>query len=180
MQRQMLATSALVTMAADTAATASKEPTMVAKLSIKTMGAEGVIAKLYDERVPLVRFLGVATGIKVAEGQDGSPVFGLKGMFRGKNIKTGQEFVSGVCYLPAGIGDAYIETLQAALEADKSASMRVGVDVFAVKATNKAGYSFEADSIIPMSIADPLRELMEAGAKAALPALPKPTDEKAK
>lgn len=141
-------------------ATAAVEPTIVPKLSIKTMEANGAIVLATKTRTPLVRVQGIANGIKVATGNDGAPVFGLSGIFRGTNIQTGKVYQSGVLYLPAGIGEMFISPLELALADDKRASMRLALDLFAVESTNKAGYSFEAESLIAgvNTIADLVKE----------------------
>jgi len=147
--------------------------TILPKMSIKTLGANGAVVLVTKTKTPLVRIKGIARGIKVANGNDGSPVFGMTGQFIGLNIADGTEFESGVLYLPGGINEMFLSPLEAALNEDKSATIKFALDLFAVPATNKAGYSFEAASLIAATNVDPFAEMSAEADKTAIPAMPK-------
>lgn len=149
------------------------------KMSIKTLGANPKAASVNLEkekakRVPMVRIMGIARGIKAAVGNDGDPVFGLTGQFEGVNIETGETAQSGVLYLPSGIQELIQDPLESAINAgDKTAAVQFAVDLYAVSATNKAGYSFEADNLAAPEREDPFAALRTALEGKKLPALPK-------
>ncbi len=147
--------------------------TILPKMSIKTLGANGAIVLVTKAKTPLCRIKGIARGIKVANGNDGTPVFGMTGQFIGLNIATGEVFDSGVIYLPAGINEMFLTPLEAALAEDAKASVRFALDLFAVPSTNKAGYSFEAASLIEASTIDPFAEMSAEADKVELPTMPK-------
>lgn len=151
------------------------------KMSIKTLGANPKSAVVNFEKgepakkVPLVRIMGVARNIKAAVGNDGDPVFGLTGQFEGVDIATGEVAQSGVLYLPSGIQELIQEPLEAAIaEGDKTAAVTFALDIFAVSATNKAGYSFEADNLASPEREDPFAALRAEIKDKSLPKLPAP------
>ena len=147
------------------------------KISVKTVGADGAAAKVYKKDVPLMRVWGQARNIKATTGNDGSPVFGLTGAFRATNIAEKKEFASAVLYLPGGILEMILDPLEQILNGDDKAAKQNGVefafDIFSLPATNKAGYTFKAASLIESRQTDPLAAMTEALGKQALPALPK-------
>jgi hypothetical protein len=156
-----------------TAATApSADINLVPKLSIKTLGcnpkeatvAEGQPAK----RVFMCRIMGIARNVKGAVGQDGDPVFGLTGQFEGTNNK-GVTMSSGVCYLPSGIQEMIQDPLEALIATDKTAAITFTMDLFAVTAGNKAGYSFAAELISDAQREDPFAALRASAAHKPLP-----------
>lgn len=157
---------------------------IISKISLKTVGGNPALAKALETKVPMMRVFGTARNIKTAVGQNGDPVFGLAGQFKAINMQDGKEFTSGVCYLPAGIQELIQEPLEAALSAENSrgAAVEFALDVFAIPSTNKAGYSFSAESLKEVSSDDPMERIQkELSAKALpkFPALPKPDTDKA-
>lgn len=179
------------------APTPATAPEFVAKLSVKTMGCNAKLATVGEgeaaKRIPMIRIMGIAGGIKVAEGQDGDPVFGLTGQFEGVNIANGKVYRSGVCYLPAGIQELIQDPLEQEIDdaaGGKSTGeggveivrakravqpIRFAFDIFAVTATNKAGYSFAATEVgsNPTRV-DPFAEMRQVAQTVELPKLPAP------
>lgn len=171
---------------------------LVQKLSSKAMGwnrnAIGTaVTKVppANGRVLLGRIACLVSGIKTSVNpQTGEIMTGLKGNFRGvptkpgtdeKTVYTlgGEEVTSGVCYLPSGIQSMIEGALADAQEKDKSATVRVVLDLYAIPASNAAGYSFDADTIEEPTTDDPLSALLkEAEGNKALPAPPKAHVEK--
>jgi len=138
-------------------------------------------------RVPLGRIVGIVSGLKQTVNNDtGEVQNGLKGQFRGistrndageilaikDNAPQGVTVTAGVCYLPGGIQEMIEGALAAAQETDPRATVHFGIDLFAIPATNKAGYSFDADNLVDAAEADPLDALLSSAAAtvAALPA----------
>lgn len=130
-------------------------------------------------RVELGTFVGIVNGLRqTVNGDTGEIQNGLKGQFRGVSslgTDSGKEIgknnppltvTAGVCYLPGGIQDMIEGTLAVAKEADANATVRFGVKLFAIPATNKAGYSFDADTLLETQEADPLDMLLEAASSA--------------
>lgn len=149
------------------------------KMSVKTLGANPKKAAAGDNlRIPLIRVLGVASGIKAATDARGDPVFGLTGQFEGTNIETGETAQSGVLYLPGGIQELLQGPLETAIADDKNARIQFAYDIFAVSASNPAGYSFEAENLIEVEREDPFAAMRAELATKSLPKLPAPAKAK--
>ncbi len=137
------------------------------KMSIKTLGGNpNLAAKGENEpakRVLMCRVFGEARGIKAATGNNGDPVFGLTGQFTGINAADGKEYQSGVLYLPSGVQELIQDTLEKEInDGNAKAVVEFALDLFAVSATNKAGYSFAAESPIPPTKSDAQARLAAA------------------
>lgn len=155
---------------------------LVGKLTPKALGWDrnkigSEVAKVPADggKVLLGRFAGIVAGLRQTVNNDTQEVqSGLKGNFRGISSIDKSEVTSGVCYLPGGIQDMIEGALAAAKEADAKATVNFAIDLFAIPATNKAGYSFKADNIVAPNAADPLAMLLEQAEQnskaAALPA----------
>lgn len=142
---------------------------------------------------------GIVSGLRqTVNNETGDIQTGLKGNFRGvstltakvieKNadgtdkMKDGKPVVrdtgtpievrSGVCYLPAGLQDMIEGSLAQAQEHDPKATVSFALDLYAIKDTNKAGYTFRAETLVQPDERDPLDMLMDQAndARAALPA----------
>jgi len=166
------------------------------KLTAKTLGWDRnrigtEVAKVPAQggRVELGTIVGIVSGLRQTVSNDtGEIQNGLKGQFRGVSslgTDSGKEIsdanpaatvTAGVCYLPGGIQEMLEGALAQAKEADASATVRFGIKLYAIPATNKAGYSFDADNLIEAAESDPLGDLLElAGAPVAeTPALEAP------
>lgn len=132
-------------------------------------------------KVLIGRIVGIVSGFKeTINGDTGEVQRGLKGNFRGISSKTIEDehitVTSGVCYLPGGIQEMIEGAFVAARETDAKATVNFAIDLFGIPATNKAGYSFKADNIVPATVTDPLAALLEQAEDNA-PLLPAPTDE---
>lgn len=153
------------------------EKELLPKISVKTVGADGAIAKVTKTKTPLMRIIGVARNIKSATGQNGDPVFGLTGQFEATNIRDGKVYNSAVCYLPNGILELVMDPLEAVLNGEdrvaKSQGIQFAMDIFAVPDSNKSGYTFTAAMISEALQADPLEALKATIGQAALPKMPK-------
>ena len=150
-------------------------------------------------RVFIGRIVGNVTGLHQSMNDEtGEVQTGLKGNFRG--ISSLNEFVpetnakgepkkdakgetimkdsgapvtmtAGRCYLPGGIQDmiegAYADANKGD---DKGNSVSFAVDLYAIPATNKAGYSYDADTVTEANQVDPLDLLLQSAA--AIRAIP--------
>lgn len=89
-------------------------------------------------------------------------------------IDTGNAIVvtSGVAYLPGGLQPMIEAALAEAQATDPKASVRFGIDLFGIPAQNKAGYSFDGETLIDATEVDPLAEMLETAA--SMKALPAP------
>jgi hypothetical protein len=143
-----------------------------------------------DTTVPrkLATIVGIVSGLRQTINQEtGDVQSGLKGNFRGistlnekvivKNDDGSDKTVdgkpvyedtgnpisitSGVCYLPGGIQDMIEGALAKAKEGDPKATVSFGIDLYALKDTNKAGYTFRAETKVDTSQRDPLDILMD-------------------
>ena len=153
----------------------NKTENVLTKMSLKTLGCQPAQAKVDQNTVAMARIIGVARGIKTAVGQNGDTVYGLTGNFKGTCIKSGKEYISGVCYLPGGVHELILDPLDAMIaDGDKAAAVNFAFDIFAVPAANPAGYSFTAVNLAPASRADPFAEITSAIAGHKLPVLTAP------
>jgi hypothetical protein len=163
------------------------------------------IGKIGDQdRIRLGRFAGIVSGLRTTVNDDtGEVQYGLRGQFRGVSAKLEQVPVlnkdgspkkdnkgepvlqdggpitvtSGVCYLPGGMQDMIMGALAAAQEADAKATVQFALDLYGIRAANKAGYSFVAENLIEAEEADPLDMLLSLAGDAATKALPAPEGE---
>jgi len=78
------------------------------------------------KRHPLYRVVGITTGMKTGEGDNG-PWTALTGMFIATNIVTGETHESAVAFLPTYITEIYA----GGLAMEGVTSVNVGVDVYA-------------------------------------------------
>ncbi len=165
------------------------------KLTAKALGWDRIAIGSETKKVPaeggrvhLGRIVGIASGLKqTINGDTGEIQNGLKGQFRGLSTRddkgvilegpTGVTVTAGVCYLPGGIQEMIEGALAAAQESDARATVQFAIDLFAIPATNKAGYSFDAENLVEASEADPLDALLTSAATIAAAALPAPEGE---
>lgn len=89
----------------------------------------------------------------------------IVGQFEGipsEPLKDGDDVItaiqSGVLYLPSGIH----ERVASVLKGDDAPSVEFAIELYTVKATNPAGYSWEAREVIKSTAADPLTKMREA------------------
>jgi hypothetical protein len=143
---------------------------LVGKLSPKAIGWDRnrigtEVAKVPADggKVLLGRIVGMISGLKqTVNNETGDIQTGLKGNFRGISSVDGLAAVtSGVCYLPGGIQEMLEGALASAKENDAKATVTFAIDLFAIPATNKAGYSFKAENIVEAEASDPLAMLLE-------------------
>lgn len=161
-----------------------------------------------DTTVPqrLATIVGIVSGLRqTVNNETGDIQTGLKGNFKGVStlnvfvpekddkgndvMKDGKpvmrdtgekiEVRSGVCYLPGGIQEMIEGELARVREHDPKATVSFGIDLFALKDTNKAGYTFKAETRVETAERDPLDMLMNAATGAAALPAPETTDEAA-
>lgn len=152
-----------------------------------------------NDRVLLGRIAGIVSGIRLTANDDtGEVQTGLKGQFRGISSKLEQvpakskdgsekkdnkgnpvmedggpiTVNSGVCYLPGGIQALIEGAYNEASKDDNKASVNFAIDLYGVRANNKAGYSFVAENLVEPVEADPLDMLLKSADGPALLAAP--------
>lgn len=146
---------------------------IVAKLSVKAVGAKPEIAKINDKETDLCLFMGIARGLVVKTGKNDDPVLALVGDFEGTNLTTGEVLQSGVLYLPSGIAEMYTSKL----EGDSPAPIKFAVKISSFPAANPIGYSYKATPVVQAADSDPLAELRAQMQQAMLPPPETPKDE---
>lgn len=157
---------------------ANASQNVLTKLTLKTMKCKPARAKVDEATVPMARIVGVARGIKPAVGTNGDTTYGLTGNFKGTNIETGEDFFSGVLFLPGGIHEMILDPLDELLanETTKAgAALNFAFDIFARPADNPAGYEYTAHNLAPAARADPFAEINTLIEGKALPKLAAPT-----
>lgn len=142
---------------------------LVGKLTPRTLGwdrnrigTEVAKVPMDGGKVLLGRIVGIVSGLKqTIDKETGDISSGLKGNFKGiSSLDEKPPVNSGVCYLPGGIQEMLEGSLAQAKENDSKATVRFAIDLFAIPATNKAGYSFKADNIVEASETNPLDDLL--------------------
>jgi hypothetical protein len=157
-------------------------------------------------RVFIGRIVGNVAGLhETMDDQTGEVQTGLKGNFKGVSslnefvpkmdgesvvtdkagvivmVDTGKQITmtAGRCYLPSGIQDMIEGVYKEARQSDANATVSFGVDLYAIPSANKAGYSYDADTVTEAATSDPLDNLLAAAAniKALPSAIVKPSDE---
>lgn len=130
------------------------EVTLISKISMRTIKA--LPARLASEEgTPIAVIFGMASGIKeVVDKVRGDVYHALTGQFEAQNLDTGDVFQSGQLYLPTGIH----ETVEASVRKLESENDYVtfALQIRSVKATNPAGYSYQAVNLMPAKAVDPL------------------------
>lgn len=155
---------------------------IITKMTVKGVGANPAKAKADNQKTPLCRIYGTASGVVHKVDNRGEPITGITGNFEGVNLETGEVYKSGVLYLPGGIHEMLLNAVDQGEDDDKGKpvynSVNFAFDISAVPATNPIGYSYEASQLIEATTADPMAEIR--GALPDLPALPAPKKEEAK
>ena len=157
-------------------------------------------------RVFIGRIAGTVSGLhQTVNDETGEVQTGLKGSFRGISSKfepmdSGNKDANGAaimvdsdkrvivtagrCYLPGGLQEMVEAAYAAATQGDGNAKNTVdfALDLYAIPATNKAGYSYDGDTVMEASATDPLDTLFSIAASTkpmpgmATTALPAPAE----
>jgi hypothetical protein len=156
----------------------AKQNEVLQKITAKDMGFDritigGALRPMGDNaELFLYRVFGLVDGLKPVEGKNGDVDFGLKGQFEALRA-DGVKAVSGVAFLPGGIQAMIQSAYESASETDKRATVTFAVDIYAVKSSNAAGYTFKGKEVgvqgSPTKV-DPFADIREAAAQIALPA----------
>lgn len=148
--------------------------TITKKLSMRSVtGSKKEMLALAEsgkgKPVLAARFMGMATGIKTGEGDNG-PWLALTGEHKGINAATGEEVRSPVCFMPSPAG----ELVAAQLAQEGVNTVNYAFDVLVIEdETSAVGYVYETKTLMEVSEADPLNAL-EASLSAAPLALAAP------
>jgi hypothetical protein len=139
---------------------------MVGKITISNLGCIPAAAVVEGQTSPIARIYGIASGIKsVVDKNRGDVYESITGSFEGVNLKTGNIYQASVVYLPAGIHGLLENAVKGIVdEAGKQQfnSVKFALEIGVVKAKNPAGYSYEAKSLVPAVVDDPLAEMRTA------------------
>lgn len=126
-----------------------------------------------ENQMLLGTVIGIADGIKISKAADGMTEHkGLKGQFEVTPADATLDVVrSGVAFL----GESFQADIVKLLEAeDGPDSVSFGFEIYVVKATNAAGYSWAYRPLMAASEADPLAALRNQLIKPSAPALAAP------
>lgn len=164
-------------MATETKTATSNEVSIISKMSVKTLGCNPRLAR-DEQRRPLCRIYGMATGTKVQEDKVQGNIFvSLTGNFEGVNLENGEVYRSGKLYLPNGIHEV-IESAVKKLADGAGESVQFALEIHSVIATNPIGYSYEAKNLVRAEIADELETLRGKLPEVKVKALPAPAGAK--
>jgi hypothetical protein len=131
---------------------------LIKKISIKTVvGNVKAIVKEMDEgesRI-IMRVIGKATGSKVGESTYGAWE-ALKGDFKATNMETGEQFRSGVAFLP----DVALDLVIGALNGGDVSSVDFGFDIGVTEdSDSNTGYVYNATPLLEVKESDPIAML---------------------
>jgi hypothetical protein len=132
------------------------EPMFVTKMSVKGIGCMPNQRPEDGTRLLICRIFGKADGIKVGEDASGNVWQALKGSFAAFNLQTGQEYRSGKLFLPTGIHETVEAGVLALGENKEGLTIDFALEIFAVKASNPIGYSYQAVNLMPPTANDEL------------------------
>ena len=135
---------------------------IVSKLSAKKVC--GKVPKP-DDKMPLLQVFGIATGIKTGESNFG-PWTALTGAFRATRLKDGEQFQSGVCFLPK-MGTELIAPM---LKKEGVEGLEFAFNIGVIPSDNAIGYEYYVEPMLESKENDPLELLAKRVAQAALPA----------
>ena len=146
-----------------------KIPTRVVEIkSTDDSGAEKIEKVLRGIEQPLMRVIGLATGVKTGITNFGT-WFAFTGQFQATNILTGELARSANLFLPESVTELLVPTVKAAGETGVEFAFDIGVRPF----NNAQGYEYTVNHLIAVQESDPLQALsMRLLAEA--PALPAP------
>lgn len=108
--------------------------------------------------IPLMSLIGIARRYKVVPTDKGESIKFL-GSFKAVNLATGEETVSGACFLPGAIPDLIFGALGDSADREVEFAFRISAH-FDSSAITK--YVYDVESLIPVSEADPLKQLERA------------------
>src|SRR5690348_2896560 len=136
----------------------------VGKLSCKTLGCNPAMVKTLPQtetKLAIARIYGTCTGVGVQEDKEqGKAWTFLKGNFEGINMQDGTTLRSGKLYLPEGVSQLVEQTITEIQQRDGvKAVINFAFEIRAVKANNRAGYSYEAAQLVKPEQDDPLEAL---------------------
>ena len=129
------------------------------KLTLKAIGCNPRIAATEGKKVPLARIYGIATGIKTKIDPKGDTFEAIEGSFEAVNLKTGEVYRSGLLFLPGGIHETLTGSLK---KGGEGTTIRFGLEVSAIPASNPIGYSYSAKSLIPDAGDDLLADMRKS------------------
>lgn len=154
---------------------------ILTKMSIATLGANPSVVKSEEfiksgaSSAPIARIYGIATGLVFkVDPKTGDVQTAVSGNFEAVNLADGEVFRAGVLWLPSGIQELLINSVDSG-EADANGKpiyneVKFGFTINAHPAKNPIGYSYSAEQLIDAEKNDPLADL-----RGALPQLPAPT-----
>jgi hypothetical protein len=120
----------------------SKGPTVVKKLSVKTVYGDVLVRNIPEgKELPLARFAGKAFATDEGEGTYG-PWRCLVGECAATNKQTGEIFIGRSVFIPGPMNDALIDALNAAQKDDAGVSLTFSVDV-SVKQSSRDANKYE-------------------------------------
>lgn len=154
---------------------------MVAKLNHKTNGIAPQLLLAQPENVSKLKvnvIAGIVKAVKMKENKETGEVFEqLVGDFRAINPDTGESTASAVLYLPTGIHEMVADPVK-----EGAKDLEFAINIYAVRAKNAAGYSWEAELLSEVKTTSPVDKLLEslvATKRLALPQLAAPADQAA-
>lgn len=159
---------------------------ILTKMSLATLGANPSRVKNEKDAkgapvtsLDLVRIYGIASSLVFkTDPKTGDIQVAVAGNFEGVNLQSGEVYRAGVLWLPGGIQELLINSVDTGAKDGNGKpvyqDVKFGFTIAAVPASNPIGYSYTAEQLIDAQQNDPLAELRSSLPE--MPALPAPTD----
>jgi len=157
----------------DSAPTADRLDSIVAKLSLKAMNCQPVKGSLKADSAPvaLARIFGIAKKYDVLTTTFGDSTR-IIGDFEGINLKTGEVYKSTKCFLPPVISEIMVNALDAREEGDSALEFALEIGAqYSEKGGH--GYAYTVKPLVKTQTRDALSHLREK-ATVGLPQLAAP------
>lgn len=159
---------------------ADRKSILVSKLRPKSLGNPKVAAGFSDAEMgeqkihPLGIIMGRCGSVKKGTDpkDDSNVYFALLGAFEGVPADPALPIIkSGVCYLPGGVHEMIVESVQGLAETERGGVIEFAMKLGTKRDTNQAGYSYVVERVGELTEVDPLAQMKsDMGQLLALPA----------
>jgi hypothetical protein len=141
---------------------AEKPIKTVAKLTVKVGGDPRKVANMPSGRLWLCDIFGRTLSLKTGvDKRSDNEWVALAGKFEAFYPETGFTYQSGKMFLPSGVQDVVESAVSQMPKDDQMASVDFAFRIYAVKASNPIGYSYEAEALIDMNTNDGLDDIRQ-------------------
>ena len=135
----------------------------IAKLTVKTGGDPRKVASMPGGRMWLCDLFGRGLSLQTkTDKRTDNTWTAIQGKFEAFYPETGKTYQSGKLFLPGGIQEVIEAAVMQLPQDDQMASIDFAFRIFAVKATNPIGYTYEAEAFFDMNSNDGLCDIRKS------------------